>query len=123
MNGIVDITVNGVKHRLRFNVMSCSQFERMVLSDLTEAGNKNLLNLIYAGLYGETLRNELPKPDFKDVYDLVEAFADEDDFVEQRDKVETTYNESKWGRKFLEVMEEFKKKIEIPEEKNSLQES
>ena len=122
MNGIVDITVNGVKHRLRFNVMSCSQFERLVFSDLEESGNKTLLNLVYSGIYGENLRNELPKPDFKDIYDLVEALADEDDFVEQRDKVESTYYESKYGRKFLEVMEEFKKKIEAQEE-NSLQES
>lgn len=112
MNGIVEITVSDKKHVLRYGYHGCMEFERRLFKNTNDNNAKISTDLIYAGMFGEAMRNEKAVPEYTAAYDLHEELAEEDNYSEQLEKVWTVYNESKYGKDFQKRLAEFKKKAE-----------
>lgn len=115
MNGIVEISIKGKKHRLRFNVQAFMEFEPRVLKanhlQGTSAYNtKVMTDLVYCGLFGEKLRSDQPIPTYDEFMDLFEEFSEEPDFAEQLQKVSEAFGESKRGKGMIEYGQEIAKK-------------
>src|SRR4051812_12477015 len=103
-NGIVELKGVEKKYILRFGYQACMEFERRSISSMTASAGQNNITLasdiIYAGLYGEALRNEKPIPKYSDAVDLIDDLSETDNLSEQIESVWDVYNESKWGKDF-----------------------
>src|SRR6478736_1288909 len=105
MNGVVEITVKKKKHILRFGYHGCMELELRLSKNPDENSAKTVTDLVYSGLYGESMRSEMPKPAYIDVCDLVDNLSEQDDYSDQIQKVWDCYNESKWGKEFVAKLE------------------
>lgn len=117
MNGLVKVTAEGKEYTLRFSMHGCHEFERRLYTNPSDDKVKALTDMIYGGLYGEAMRNEQPAPPYSDAADLLEAIANEDNYVEQSLSIQKVYEESKFGKEAIERWKEKgeqdgKKKIE-----------
>lgn len=104
MNGIVQIKVKEEVHQLRFNIHGCAEFEQRTFKVVSENPVKIVTDLIYAGMFGEAMRNDLPPKDYGEVCDIVEQLHEEADSQVQIDQVWKTYEESTHGKKFVETI-------------------
>ena len=120
-NGLVEITVKGKKHLLRFSYPACMDFEIRVFKNPSSNNGKMFIDLIYSGMLGDALRNEKPEPAYPEVYDLADKLTEEDNFQEQQAKVWEAYNQSKWGKEWMAKIEAFNKK-KVEEENQQIQE-
>lgn len=113
-NGIAKITLrtDGQDNEtviLRYGMMGCAEFERRVVTNATPNPAKVLTDMIYAGMFGEAMRNEQPVPDYSDAVDLLDRLSEESDYKEQSIAIQKVYEESKFGKEFIEKN---KKKVE-----------
>lgn len=113
MNGIVEITVKKKKHILRYNLLGCFEFETRCNANPSGNHAKICMDLVYSGVYGDSMKSGLSVPDYKNVSDLFDDFTEEKDYSDQMDKIWKCFNESSWGKKFMDgVAAESKKKEE-----------
>lgn len=117
MNGVVEITVKKKKHILRFGYHGCMEFEQRIFKNPTQNQGKMLTDLVFSGIYGECMRSEKPMPIYEEVYDLVDLLSEEKDYSDQMQKVWDCYNQSKWGKEYVEKLAELGKK-KAPESEN-----
>lgn len=115
MNGIIDVKVGKVTHRLRFGYHACMEFERRVFKNASENLAKIFTDLVYSGLFGEAMRSEQPIPEYGMAYDLLEEMASLKDYDKLTTDIWETYYASKWGADFQKRLTDFaeqsKKKV------------
>lgn len=118
MNGIIDVTVPSGKRRLVMNYYASMEFEQAFFNNATGNSAKIFTDLVYSGLYGDSMISANQMPTYQDAVLLVSEMAEQEDFDEVSLKIWDAYHESKWGKDFqkraLEFAEQNKKK-EVPE--------
>jgi len=117
-NGICSIRVKGTEHPLYFGMLAIEE----VSSRLGDNPSSNLVkivtDMVYGGMCNHAFRNDRPFPTYESVADLVEELFDEEDSNEQYMALDTCFRESKHGSKWMQKMEELKKKVmELTEQK------
>lgn len=110
MNGIVEITVKKKKHVLRFGMQGCFEFQLRNSENPTKNQAIMITNLIYSGLYGESMASGKPAPDYKEVFILTNDLYEEDNYSEQIGKVWECFHQSKFGRDWMDAVTELGKK-------------
>lgn len=121
MNGIIDIKVPILgEKRLVMNYFASMEFEKAVFRNANDNTAKMFTDLVYSGLYGDSMISANQMPTYQEAVLLVAEMAEQDDFDEVSMKIWNTYNESKWGADFQKRIaafnEENKKKAEETEE-------
>jgi hypothetical protein len=117
MNGIAVIKANGDEHTLRFGMVAVAEFERRMFTNPTASSAKILIDLIYAGMYGEAMRSEKPAPTYTEAYDIHESIAeDAEDYAKQMERVWTALRESKHGLAYLNSVEAISEAIDKKKE-------
>lgn len=110
MNGIFTLKVGKKSHKLIFNLLSVLEFERRSFFNHAENNAKLITDIIYAGLFGNAMREEQPLPPYSQAFDIHDEIAEKDDYDEVRMKIFNAFNESKYGGEFLQKMLDFQKK-------------
>lgn len=109
MNGVVEIKVNGKSHTLRFGMLGVMEFERQNFINPTTNNAKIIVDLLYAGLYGEAMRAEKSPLSYGKVVGLHDDLAEQEDYSAQIEAVWKAFGESKYGAEYLKKMEELGK--------------
>lgn len=110
-NGNCVITIGGVPHPLYFGRLAVEEFARRTEENISGNGFKIATDMVYAGIINFQSRENLPMTSYKEVYDLMEEFSDQEDFQEQYLKVDEVFFQSKYGLQYKNKIEELKKKI------------
>lgn len=106
MNGVVDITVNGKKHTLRFGMMGVLEFERQNFINPTTNNAKIIVDLLYGGLYGEAMAKGKSPVAYHTIVQLHDEMAEQEDYPAQIESVWKAFGESKYGSEYLKKMQE-----------------
>lgn len=118
MNGVVEIKIDDTTtHVLRFNMHGSMEFERRMFANPSENSIKIFTDLVYSGMFGESVRNSGSVPKYSDAADLVELLNEHKDGATQSEEVWNTYHESKYGKDFQKRIDEFNKKKAEAEKK------
>lgn len=111
-NGYVDIQVGAAKFSLFFGRQSVEEFARRTERYMSDNSFKICTDMVYSGMANFSTKHDLPVLGYEEVYDLMETFADQDDYSEQFEKVTRTFWESKYGSDYSEKLAALKKKVE-----------
>lgn len=104
MNGIVIVG----NRTLRFGYQACQEFEQCIFKNASTNHAKIFTDLIYAGIFGDALRNGKPTDGlYQEAYDLLDEVSEQDNFAELQLKIWDTYYNSKWGADFQKRLKEF----------------
>lgn len=107
MNGIIDVKVGKVTHRLRFTYPAHIEFERRCVKNVDGNAAKILIDLVYSSLYAEAMRTEQPIPEYSVAFDLVDEMSLLDDWTSISDKIWEVYNISKYGADFQKRIKDY----------------
>lgn len=99
MNGIAEVTIKGEVYALKFGIHAVSALEQMQLNNTLPIGSiegnlKFLSDLFYCGLYGNSIRKQVPTIPYEKALDLFELLAVEPDSTAQFDHISNAYFES-----------------------------
>lgn len=106
------IRIGGVEYPLYFGMQAAEEVGRRTEQYLTQNSFKIFVDIVYAGMSNHFTKLDVPPLSYKDVYELVEEFVNEDDSSEQQDAIARAFNESKYGSELLQKYEDIKKKLE-----------
>lgn len=111
-NGICHIRVKEVKYPLYFGMLAIEELVNRL--DRSDSDNhvKILTDMVFSGMCNHAYRQDLEFPKYSEVCDLIEDFFDEEDSSEQYVAIDLCFKESKHGSRWVEKLEELKKKIE-----------
>lgn len=117
MNGVVEITIEGETHTLRFGVQACMLFQDMSLKNPINpliSKDQNTIKLIselfHCGLFGDAVRNGRATKNIGESMDLFDKFGEELHFADSCKKIWDAWAQSKWGSDLIALGEEVKKK-------------
>lgn len=110
-NGMAEITVGGVKYPLLFGRASVQEMSDRCLIDMTGNSVVLLANLVYSGRMNYNKSESQPIVSYKEIWNLVEEFADEPDAQEQEKLLWEIFETSKHGSKWVTELAEIKKKM------------
>lgn len=115
MNGVATVTIKGVKHNLKFGMQAFLLFQERsgkstAKADTLEGSLKAICDLFFAGMTGNSIRNELPIKSYAECCDLFDDLTIEPNFNDQVAELWRVFNESV---KSLNTVEEkpVKKKV------------
>ena len=99
MNGIYDLKIDGQVYPLKFGMHAIAALEQRtakggVSLDTTEGYAKFLSDLMYCGMYGNSVRNDLAIRPYAECMDLFELLATQDDAAEQYSAMTKCYFDS-----------------------------
>lgn len=99
MNGVATVTIQGEKHQLRFGMQAFLIFQdrsakNTVTNDSLEGGLKAICDLFFAGMTGNSIRNELPIKSYGECCDLFDMLAIEPNFNDQVAELWRVFNDS-----------------------------
>lgn len=124
MNGVIEITVPSGKKRLVMNYYASMEFEQAVFRNASQNTAKMFTDLVYSGLYGDSMISANQMPTYQEATLLVAEMAEQDDFDKISLEIWDTYNASKWGKDFQARInsfnEENKKKVDQPVQKSKM---
>ena len=115
-NGNCIIRVKGVEYPLYFGRQAIEESARRSEISITGNSVKFFADTVYAGMANHATKLDVPPLPYSEVYDIVEEFYEEEDSAEQFEAIDTCFKESKYGRDFIEKIEELKKKWEAETE-------
>lgn len=98
-NGVVEVSIKGINYRLRFGMQAFLIFQEKsgkstAKLDSLEGGLKAICDLFFAGMTGNSIRNELPIKSYCDCCDLFDELTMEPNFNDQVAELWRVFNES-----------------------------
>lgn len=111
-NGITKITIGGEQYPLRFGRAAVEEMSRRSGENLSVNATKMLTDLVFSGMLNHSLAKDEQLPSYPDVYELIEAFQDEEDSSEQYAHLWETFEKSRWGSEWMSKLDDVKKKVE-----------
>ena len=111
-NGNCVITIGGIDYPLYFGRLAVEEFAKRTEQHLSPNGFKIATDMVYAGMINFQSRNNLPLSPYSEVYDLMEAFSDEENWEENFRQIDEAFFDSKYGSQYKDKIEELKKKLE-----------
>lgn len=118
-NGLITINVGGEKYPLRFGRASVEEMSKRVIENTTANNVKMFADLIYSGMMNEAIFKDIPFPAWGDVYEIVELFQEEEDSAEQYEAIWQCFQQSRWGSKWFDELNNIKKKVDLEIKKMS----
>lgn len=113
-NGRFDIVIGTGKeaktYPLLFGLAAVREMARRSIEGFTANEIKVFTDLVYAGTMNYAISQDLPFPAYGEIYQMVEEFQEQEDATEQFNAMWEVFNASKFGSKWLETVEEAKKK-------------
>lgn len=113
-NGRYDLVVgtgeNARTYPLLFGMAAVREMARRTMDGFTANEIKLVTDLIYSGSLNYAISQDLPFPTYGEIYSLVEEFQEQEDATQQFDRMWEVFNTSKFGAKWIETVEEAKKK-------------
>lgn len=117
MNGVCNITVNGVSYSLKFGMRAIMIFQEKSLAAVIKLNEgeedkskwkdidpvKQLVYLVYAGLCNDAESKDLEYPKFEDCYSLVDDILAGKDADAISVKIFNAFKESRAGAKLIEM--------------------
>jgi len=99
MNGIYDLKIGDEVYPLKFGMHAIAALEQRtakggVSLDTTEGYAKFLSDLMYCGMYGNSVRNDIAIRPYSECMDLFELLATQDDAADQYSAMTKCYFES-----------------------------
>lgn len=122
-NGTCKITVKGVEYPLYFGRMAIEEIARRTEISISPNHYKLFLDMVYGAMCNHTLTLDVPVPfpTIGEVNAIVEDFYDEEDSKEQQETVDKCFRECKWGKEYINKVDDLKKKWEKDVKRNKTQ--
>lgn len=105
-----EVRIGGETYPLLFGRQSAEEMGRRTSDSFSPNGFKLFCDLVYSGWCNHATANDYPFPTYQSVYELVEAFYDEDDSKEQQETIWDVFYKSKWGAEYLKKIQDAEKK-------------
>lgn len=112
-NGVAEIRIGGKVYPLLFNRAAVQEMSERSQRNLSSNGVKLLSDLVYSGMLNHCIRHELSFPNYSEVVAMIEDdFPDEEDAIEQEKLLWEVFETSRWGSKWVNELNEIKKKVQ-----------
>lgn len=115
-NGVYEITNSkGKVTQITLGYNAAMEFEKRYFAHIIANDSPNqaimLTDLVYAGMYCNSMKNGSKVQPYGIAYDLVEDIASMENFATVSSEIWATYYESKWGQDFEKRVNDAKKKM------------
>jgi len=115
-NGVYEITNSkGKVTQITLGYNAAMEFEKRYFAHILAKDSPNqavmLTDLVYSGMYCNSMKNGLKIKPYSAAYELIEDIAELDTFPTISAEIWATYYESKWGQDFENRLNEAKKKM------------
>lgn len=99
MNGIVEVSIKEKKYSLKFGMQAFLIFQEKSAKSTLDADSmegklKSVCDLFFAGMTGNSIRNDKPVLPYSECVDLFDMLCVEPDFNDQVQKLWDCFNES-----------------------------
>lgn len=101
MNGIYEIEIDEVKTVLHFNLFGVNEFQRRMVNFPSSDNIKVLTDLLYGGIYGNTMSKGMAVPLYETANDLMEVIMAMPNKALITENIWNTFNESNHGADFM----------------------